>query len=82
MALAAGVATGFQFVPVTREALEHALIRAAAIWRQPRAWRALQKNGMTMDVGWDRAAKQYARLYRELVRSGAKKGAPREVRSG
>jgi starch synthase len=68
MALSAGVATGFQFAPVTREALEQALARAAAVWREKRAWRRLQANGMALDVGWDRAAEQYARLYRQLSR--------------
>ena len=42
MALAAGVATGFQFAPVTREALEHAIGRAAALWKRPEVWRRLQ----------------------------------------
>jgi starch synthase len=68
MALSAGVATGFQFAPVTREALEQALARAAAVWREKRVWRRLQANGMALDVGWDRAAEQYARLYRQLSR--------------
>jgi starch synthase len=68
MALSAGVATGFQFAPVTREALEHALGRAASLWREKRAWQRLQTNGMAMDVGWNRAAEQYARLYRQLLR--------------
>lgn len=73
MALSAGIATGFQFAPVTREAFEHALTRAASVWREKKAWRRLQTNGMAMEVGWDRAATQYARLYRELI---AKKGRP------
>jgi starch synthase len=67
MALAAGVATGFQFAPVTREGLEHALGRAASIWRRPEAWRRLQMNGMAAEVGWDRPAGRYAELYRELT---------------
>jgi starch synthase len=67
MALAAGFASGFQFSPVSREALELALARAAAVWREPRAWRKMQKNGMALDVSWDRPAAQYARLYRELL---------------
>lgn len=68
MALSAGVATGFQFSPVTREALEHALTRAAAVWRERKLWRRMQTNGMAMQVGWDRAAAQYAQLYRTLLR--------------
>lgn len=67
MALAAGVATGFQFAPVTRGALEHTLGRAAATWRHPKVWRRLQRNGMAMPVGWDGPAAQYARLYRAAI---------------
>ena len=73
MALSAGVATGFQFSPVTREGLEHALTRATAVWAQRNLWRTLQTNGMAMEVGWDRAATQYAKLYRDLLRARATK---------
>jgi starch synthase len=72
MALSASVANGFQFSPVTREALELALARAAAVWREPKAWRQMQKNGMALDVSWDRPATQYARLYREVLAKKAK----------
>ncbi len=68
MALAAGVATGIQFAPVTREALEHALVHTALLWRQPKTWRTIQRNGMTADVGWAHPAERYAALYREVVR--------------
>ena len=71
MALEAGVATGFQFAPVTREALEHALDRTASAWRRPEAWRRLQENAMAMPVGWDRPAARYAELYREIAASRA-----------
>ncbi len=67
-ALAAGVATGIQFAPITREALEHALLRAVTLWATPKAWRTVQKNGMALDVGWDRPAEKYAALYREIAR--------------
>ncbi len=73
-ALAAGVATGFQFAPTTREGLEQALARAVALWPKRRAWRQLQKNGMTTEVGWTRPAAQYAKLYRELTRRGEPAG--------
>ena len=67
MALAAGVATGFQFAPVNAPMLESALRRAAALHRDPEAWRRLQRNGMAADVSWRSSAKAYADLYRELV---------------
>ena len=69
MALSAGVATGFQFSPVTREGLEHALTRAGTVWAQKKLWRSLQVNGMAIEVGWGRAAAQYAQLYKSLLRT-------------
>jgi starch synthase len=71
MALAAGVATGFQFAPVTATALEAAIDRAAALWRDRPAWRRMQQNAMATDVGWTRPARHYAALYRELAGIGA-----------
>ncbi len=66
-ALAAGVATGFQFTPVAVHALEAAMTRAARIYRDKATWRALQERGMASDVGWRRPAAQYAELYRSLA---------------
>jgi starch synthase len=66
-ALAAGVATGFQFTPVTAEALEAALARMVRVYRDPVAWRSLQERGMAADVGWHRPARQYAALYQALA---------------
>ena len=66
-ALAAGVATGFQFAPVAVHALEAALARATHVYRDQNAWRSLQQRGMAMDVSWRRPARQYADLYRTLA---------------
>jgi starch synthase len=66
-AIAAGVATGFQFAPVTVEALEGALVRVASTYRDQAAWRSLQARGMATDVGWQRPARHYAALYRTLA---------------
>jgi starch synthase len=66
-ALAAGVATGIQFAPVTAPAIELALERTLALFRDARAWRRLQARGMAADVGWARPARRYAALYRDLV---------------
>jgi starch synthase len=67
MALAAGVATGIQFVPVEGVMLSAALARAKVLWDDRATWRMLQENGMAADVGWSRPAKHYADLYRSLV---------------
>ena len=68
-ALAGGVGTGVQFAPVTRSALEMALERTMALWRDRAVWRRLQTRAMASDVGWTRPARRYATLYRDLVAS-------------
>jgi starch synthase len=66
-ALAAETATGFQFAPVTRAALEAAIRRAARLWPDRAVWRRMQMNAMATDVGWTRPARRYAALYRQLA---------------
>jgi starch synthase len=70
-ALAAGVATGVQFASITAPALEVALRRTVALYRDPPTWHALQQNGMAADFSWRRPASQYAALYRELAAARA-----------
>ncbi len=65
----AAKATGFQFSPVTREALEAALRRAANVWSDRPAWQALQSNAMQADVSWDEPAGEFLRLYTRLLAS-------------
>ena len=64
-----GTATGLQFSPVTREALEAALHRAADLWSDRAAWQSLQSNAMQSDVSWAEPAGEFARLYTELTAS-------------
>ena len=66
--LAAGVATGIQFLPVEQFGLETALARAAALYRDRAAWTRVQKRGMKTDVSWAASAARYAALYRDLVK--------------
>ena len=66
-ALGAGTGSGVQFAPVTREMLETAIHRTAALWRQKAVWRRLQHNAMRTDVSWQRPAARYAALFRALV---------------
>ena len=67
MALAASAGTGIVFSPVSRETLEIAIDRAAALWKTPVVWRRVQVRAMATDVSWTRPAKRYAALYRDLV---------------
>jgi starch synthase len=67
MALAAGAATGVQFAPVSVPMLEHAIRRAAALYRDKPMWRRLQANGMATDVSWAAPARLYAELFRSAI---------------
>jgi starch synthase len=66
-ALAAGVATGLQFAPVTEEALWETLMRLQRLWRNRKVWERMQRNGMAADVSWRTPADHYASLYTDLV---------------
>ncbi|WP_375230589.1 glycogen synthase GlgA [Roseobacter sp. S98] len=68
-AMAAGVATGVQFAPVTTAALEDAIARTCDLYRQPAVWTAMMRRAMKHPVGWDTAAGQYMALYRSLADS-------------
>ena len=70
-ALSAGVATGFQFAPVTADALRHAVRRAIAAFADKKLWARVQKQGMKADVSWDRSAARYAGLYKSLIEKRA-----------
>src|SRR5262249_6565394 len=66
---AGGAPTGLKFAPVTPDRLAHALRRTSTVFHDKPAWRRLQLNGMATDVSWRGPAKQYAELYRRLVRT-------------
>jgi starch synthase len=67
-ALAMGVATGLQFVPVAARALGFALERALTLFaHDPVGWRVMQQAAMRQPVGWRVSAERYAALYRRLA---------------
>ncbi|MFN3549384.1 MAG: glycogen synthase GlgA [Mesorhizobium sp.] len=66
-ALSAGVATGFQFAPLTADAFLQAIRRAMRCHREPSVWATIQRQGMKADVSWDRSAARYAQLYDTLA---------------
>ena len=45
-----------------------AVHRAIAAYREPAAWRALQRAGMRRDFGWAASARRYVDLYQALGR--------------
>ena len=68
--LAAARATGFVFGEATRVALAARISEACALYRDPEAWRQVQRRGMLQDFSWDDSAANYEALYRSLQTVG------------
>lgn len=66
-----GHGTGFVFHDYQPDALYDALVRALAVFRTPRAWRRLQKNGMRKDFSWQRSAVEYVKVYKRVMAARA-----------
>lgn len=66
-ALRDGVATGFQFSPVTTDALSGAISRAVELHADSAAWHRVQRRAMTRDVSWELAAGHYRDLYDSIL---------------
>jgi starch synthase len=66
-ALRDGVATGFQFAPVTTDALSAAISRAVDLFADRAAWQRVQRRAMTRDVSWQLAAGHYRSLYDSIL---------------
>jgi starch synthase len=71
-----GQGTGFLFSEYAPWAMLEALARALEIYRQPRAWRKLQINGMKKDFSWDRSAAEYVKVYKRVM-AARRKTAPK-----
>lgn len=69
-ALAAKVATGIQFAPITETGMLQAIRRAMHLYADRKLWTQLQKQGMKSDVSWEKSAERYAALYSSLVSKG------------
>ena len=63
-----GEGTGFVFTDYTQEAFLGALDRALAVYRDPKLWQRLMKNGMKQDFSWRASAKKYVELYERVER--------------
>ncbi len=60
---ATGAGNGFKFGPYTAEALHDAVVRAIAIFEREPDWTRIRRNAMACDFSWDRAAREYERVY-------------------
>jgi starch synthase len=62
---------GFVFDAPQADALAQALERAFEAFRNPARWRAIQRAGMSADLGWTTAARAYRALLEEAVVQGS-----------
>jgi starch synthase len=74
-----GVATGFQFAPITTEALGFAIERACELFADRARWRQMQRRAMTRKVDWSGPAEAYLGVYRKLAPAATRLG-PRSAR--
>ncbi|OQW35927.1 MAG: hypothetical protein A4E19_15840 [Nitrospira sp. SG-bin1] len=59
-------ATGFHFIDASTDSLLSALLLSLHVYKEEETWAALIYAGMKTDLSWDRSAKSYVDLYREL----------------
>lgn len=65
--LNANAATGVTFAPVDGLGLSRAMRMLLDLWADRAGWAALTHRAMQAEVGWDKAARAYAQLYRGLL---------------
>ncbi len=64
-----GRGTGFKFQAYEGQALLGCIRQALKVYKDEKAWRKLQVNGMAKDFSWDASAGEYARLYEAARKS-------------
>lgn len=62
-----GVGTGFRFRDYTVESLLSVIRMARRVHEQPAQMEAMRRRGMSQDFSWERSARQYLDLYRDIV---------------
>lgn len=60
-------ANGFLFYDFTPKALDSAIRRAFALWKQPALWQRVQRYAMKQNVSWLTSAQSYLSLYQRLL---------------
>jgi starch synthase len=63
-----GKGTGFKFEKYDARELLKTIQRAVRVYQQPEEWKKLMRNGMTRDFSWEHSAREYANLYREVLK--------------
>lgn len=62
-----GTGTGFVFDELAPDAFYGAIARGLAAYAQPERFAALRRRVMRLDHAWERSARRYAAIYRELL---------------
>ncbi|WP_298917392.1 glycogen synthase GlgA [uncultured Roseobacter sp.] len=73
-ALTANCATGVQFAPVTKAALDQAILRTCDLYDDPKTWAGMMRRAMRHPVGWDVSAQTYHDVYSDLLDTHALQG--------
>jgi starch synthase len=60
--------TGFLFEHESAEDLAAVLRQSLRVFERKKGWRSIQENGMVQDFSWERSAKQYIRIYNQIIR--------------
>lgn len=61
--------TGFLFTKPYPSVFALVLKRAIRLFQQKEIWRQIQLNGMQIDFSWEKSAKKYIEVYKELIAS-------------
>jgi starch synthase len=64
----AGTGTGFKFYGYQPEDLFDTLMHAFSAFADKEQWRKLMRNGMACDFSWTEPAKEYIRVYEDVLR--------------
>ena len=67
-----GEGNGFLFDKFDSDSMLAALNRATLLYQKKRSWTKLMKNGMKLDLSWNKSARSYHDLFMNLVNGGDK----------
>jgi starch synthase len=63
-----GTGTGFKFEGLNAWGLLDAIDRALVAFKDKKSWKKLMRNGMARDYGWAQPAREYAKVYEDVVK--------------
>ncbi len=67
LSIESGKGTGYLFESYTKEEMLKSIYEALTCYQDSKSWKQLQQNAMDKDFSWIKSAKEYSRLYEELL---------------